>query len=291
MNIECVVDSRSELGEGALWDDRENCLWWVDIMGELIHRFDPQSGEDRIWKIGEPVSAMAVRERGGLIIATRSGFHAFDPATGEKSAIVDPEDKLPLNRFNDGGTDRQGRFWAGTMQMVGERQKVGSFYRLNPDMSCENILSDFWVTNGLAFSPDGRTMYCADTGTQVQTVWAFDYDTETGTPTNRRVFFETSAMAARPDGATVDADGCYWFAGIGGWNVVRLTPHGEIDRIIDLPVEKPTKPVFGGRNLDVLYVTSLSQGLNPERDQPQAGSLFAITGLGVNGIADTRFQG
>ncbi len=291
MKIECVVDSRSELGEGAVWDDREQCLWWVDIMGELVHRFDPETGTDKTWTVGEPVGSLAVREAGGLILATRTGFHEFDTKTGAKTAIVDPEADKPANRFNDGGTDRQGRFWAGTMQMEGERQQVGTFYRLDTDHTCQTVLTDFWVTNGLAFSPDGKTMYVADTGAQVRTVWAFDYDVETGTPSNRRVFFDTNGMDGRPDGATVDADGCYWYAGVGGWQVVRVTPAGKVDQIIEVPVEKPTKPVFGGKNLDVLYLTSLSQGLDPERDQPQAGSLFAISGLGVSGVPDARFNG
>ncbi len=291
INIECVVDSRSELGEGAVWDARDQCLWWVDIMGELVHRFDPETGEDQSWPVGEPVGCLAVREQGGLILATKTGFHAFDPATGQKTAIIDPEADAAVNRFNDGGTDRQGRFWAGTMQQTGERQQVGSFYRFDPDRSCQKMLSDFWVTNGTAFSPDGRTMYVADTGATVRTIWAFDYNTETGVPSNRRVFFDTHGTDSRPDGATVDADGGYWYAGVGGWQVVRITPEGKLDRVIEVPVEKPTKPMFGGKNLDVLYLTSLSQGLDPEREQPQAGSLFAITGLGVTGVPEARFAG
>jgi len=291
MNVECVVDSRSELGEGPVWDAQDQCLWWVDIMGELVHRFDPESGQDETWDIGEPVGCLAVRAQGGLVLATKTGFHAFDPKTGQKTALVDPEADRPANRFNDGGTDRQGRLWAGTMQQEGERQQVGSFYRLDPDHSCTPMMSDFWVTNGTAFSPDGKTMYVSDTGAAVRTIWAFDYDTETGTPSNRRVFFDTTGMDGRPDGGTVDADGCYWYAGVGGWQVVRLTPEGKVDRVIDLPVEKPTKPMFGGADLDVLYVTSLSLGLDPERPQPHAGSLFAITGTGTSGVPEVRFQG
>lgn len=291
IQIECVVDSRSELGEGAVWDAQDQCLWWVDIMGELVHRFYPETGKDESWRVGEPVGCLAVRASGGLVLATKTGFYTFDPETGGKTAIVDPEADAPINRFNDGGTDRQGRFWAGTMQQTGERKQVGSFYRLNPDFSCEKMLSDFWVTNGMAFSPDGRTMYAADTGAAVRTIWAFDYETETGVPSNRRVFFDTHGMKSRPDGGTVDADGCYWYAGVGGWQVVRITPDGKLDRVIDVPVEKPTKPMFGGKNLDVLYLTTLSQGLDPDREQPQAGSLFAITGLGVTGVPEVRFAG
>lgn len=291
MKIECVVDSRSELGEGAVWDARDQVLWWVDIMGEKIHRFDPASGRNDTWATGEPVGCLAPRAKGGLVIATKSGFHLFDTKTGTKTPISDPEANKPANRFNDGGTDRQGRFWAGTMQQEGVRQQVGTFYRLDPDHSVTTAMTDIWVTNGIAFSPDGKTMYASDTGAAVRAVWAFDYDTETGTPSNRRTHFDTHGMVSRPDGGTVDADGCYWFAGVGGWQVVRVTPAGTVDRIIDMPVEKPTKVMFGGTNLDTLYVTSLSQGLDPAREQPQAGSLFAITGLGVSGVPEVRFNG
>jgi len=188
MNIECVVDSKSELGEGAVWDAQDQCLWWVDIMGELVHRFDPVTGEDKTWPVGEPVGCLAVRQAGGLILATKT-------------------------------------------------------------------------------------------------------DTTTGEPSNKRVFFDTNGMNGRPDGGTVDADGCYWYAGVGGWEVVRITPEGKVDQVIEVPVEKPTKPMFGGKDLDVLYVTSLSQGLSPDREQPQAGSLFAITGHGALGVPEARFAG
>ena len=291
MNIECVVDSHSIVGEGALWDPSRNCLWWVDIMGELLHRYDPSSGANKSWEMGEPIGCLAVRASGGLMLATKSGFHAFDPETGAKTPVTDPEGDHPANRFNDGGTDRQGRFWAGTMQQSGERQQVGAFYRLDPDLTASKMMSDFWVTNGVAFSPDGKTMYASDTGAAVRTVWAFDYDTNTGTPSNKRVLIDTHGTNGRPDGGCVDADGCYWYANIGGWSVIRLTPEGVVDRVVDVPVEKPTKPMFGGENLDILYVTSLSEGLDPERPQPHAGGLFEITGLGITGVADVPFAG
>lgn len=291
IEITCVVDSRSELGEGAVWDVADQCLWWVDIMGHLIHRFDPETEVDKTWDVGEPVGCITVRQSGGLIIATKTGFYTFDPETNTKTAITDPEADKPANRFNDGGTDRQGRFWAGTMQQDGVRKPVGSFYRLDPDLSCQTMMGDITVTNGIAFSPDGTIMYAADTGADVRTVWAFDYDGETGTPSNRRVLIDTHGMSGRPDGGTIDAEGHYWYASVGGWQVIRVSPKGEIEMQIDLPVEKPTKVAFGGKNLDTLYVTSLSQGLDPDRPQPQAGSLFAITGLGIKGVPEVRFAG
>lgn len=286
-----VVDARAKLGEGAVWDEREKCLWWVDIMGHLIHRYDPVTGKDQIFDVKEPVGCLAVREDDGLVIATQSGFYFYYPETGQKSPIVDPEADKPNNRFNDGATDRVGRFWAGTMKFIGEREPVGCFYRLDHDLHCEEVIHDISVTNGLAFSPDGKTMYAADTDASVQTIWAFDYSEETGTPTNPRVFFDTSGIEGRPDGGTVDADGNYWFAAVGGWQVVQLSPEGKIMQQIDVPVEKPTKVAFGGLDMELLFVTSISDGIDTSRKQPKAGNLLLIEGLDARGIPDQRFLG
>ncbi|MCB1969108.1 MAG: SMP-30/gluconolactonase/LRE family protein [Geminicoccaceae bacterium] len=293
MNIDCVVDSRSKTGEGAVWDVGEQRLYWVDIPAGLIHRFDPSTGRNETRQIDEDAACLALRERGGLVIATRSGFHLFDFETGRKDAITDPEANRPESRFNDGTTDARGRFWAGTMKDRGEPVAAGRFYRLDPDHSCFAWRDNIWTTNGLAFSPDGRTMYFSDSNPAVRTIWACDYDLDDGMPHNERVFFDTRDVAGRPDGGTVDADGCYWMAGVSGWQIVRITPAGKVDRIIEMPVERPSKPMFGGAGLDTLYVTSIGNGLSEgsEERQPQAGGLFAISGLGVQGLPQTRFAG
>ena len=293
IGIECVVPSRSELGEGAVWDHRAGVLWWVDSNAGLVHCYDPASGDDRGWEWGEAVGCLAVRESGGLLLATRSGFHLFDPETGAREALADPEAELPGNRFNDGATDSRGRFWAGTIKDGGEPRRIGRFYRFDPDRSVSTHLHPAYTTNGQTFSPDGRTMYFSDSDIAVQTIWRCDYDPDRGMPGEPQVFFDAREVAGRPDGGTVDADGCYWMAGVSGWQVVRITPQGKVDRIVDMPVERPTKPMFGGPDLDVLYVTSIGSGLTPgsEARQPEAGSLFAIHGLGAVGIEQTRFAG
>lgn len=291
VNIECVAATRSQLGEGAVWDVEDARLWWVDILAGLIHRFDPETGVNETFDFAEPVGCLARAAQGGLIVAAKSGFYRFDPDTGQRTFLTDPEAHLPGNRFNDGTTDMQGRFWAGSMKDGGAPERQGSFYRLDPEGTVTRCLDRVYTTNGLAFSPDGRRMYFSDSNPAVRTIWTADYDTDSGTPGTPTVFFDTRQVAGRPDGGTVDADGCYWQAGISGWQIYRITPDGRVDRSIDLPVEKPTKPMFGGANLDTLYFTSLSQGLDPTRPQPEAGSLFAITGLGVTGVPQTRFAG
>lgn len=291
LSIDCVAPTRSLLGEGPVWDVEDARLWWVDIAAGLIHRFDPATGANESFDFGEPVGCVARRRGGGLVLAATSGFYTFDPDSATRTPLVDPEAHLPQNRFNDGTTDRQGRFWAGSMSTAGDPTPRGSFYRLDPDGTVTQWRGGIQTTNGLAFSPDGRRMYFSDSAPSVRTIWAADYDPDTGTPGAPQVFFDTRQVAGRPDGGTVDADGCYWQAGISGWQIYRITPEGRLDRTIDVPVEKPTKPMFGGAGLDTLYVTSLGQGLDPSRPQPEAGSLFAITGLGVTGVPQTRFAG
>lgn len=291
IEISCVADTHSQIGEGPVWDDRLQCLWWVDIAQGLIHQFDPATGVNAAHPYGEPVGCVAMRENHGLVVAARSGFWVFDPETGARAPIHDPEAHLPGNRFNDGATDAQGRFWAGTMKDGGTPEPVGSFYRLDRDGTVTLWKSGFHITNGLAFSPDGRRMYFSDSHAKVRRIWRCDYDSATGTPGTPEVFFDTNTVAGRPDGGTVDAEGCYWQAGISGWQVYRISPEGKVLLTIDMPVEKPSKPMFGGPQLDVLYVTSLGVGLTEGRAQPQAGGLFAITGHGVKGLAQTRYPG
>jgi len=292
VQVDCVLDARAALGEAPLWCEREQVLWWADIEGRALHRFDPSDGSDRAWPLPSRIGCFCLRERGGMVVALEDGFHFFDPETGALEAIVDPEADRPGNRFNDGATDPGGRFVAGTMPM-GPREPVAALYRLWPDRRCERLFDGLTVTNGCAFAPDGRVFYFSDSESSVRTIWACDHDPATGALTNRRVFVDTHGLAGRPDGGTVDAHGCYWMAGVGGWQLVRFTPKGEVDRFVDLPVEKPTKVAFGGRNLDVLYVTSIRMGLSPESAarQPGAGGILALRLPGISGWAQPRFAG
>jgi L-arabinonolactonase len=288
-DVTCALPAGALLGEGALWDPGEQRLYWVDIKRQEVHRFDPARGHDERWVVPEAVGCLAVRAAGGLVVALRSGFHSFDPSTGRTVPLATPEPERTDNRFNDGKTDRQGRFWAGSMHDP-ETKPTGSLYRLDGDLSCHRLLDGLVVPNALCWSPDSRTMYQADSSRG--TVWAWDFDATGGGIANRRTFVEIPASEGGPDGATVDADGFVWLAHWGGGRLSRFDPAGRLERVVPLPVQRPTCPAFGGPGLDVLYVTSASIGLSTEERtrQPWAGSILAID-AGVRGLPEARFRG
>ena len=289
MQIECVTRTPALLGESPVWSVAEQALFWVDITGRKLHRFDPATGIDRDWPLPEEIGCVSPRRGGGVIVGLRHGIAFFDPSDGTLERLADPEADLPDNRFNDGTTDPAGRLWAGTMNMdMQAPMPRGTFYRFDTDRSCHPFFDRVFVSNGLAFSPDGRTMYLADTNAGVRTVWACDYDLDDGVPTNRRVFADTRDLPGRPDGGSCDADGCYWMAAIDGGQIIRFTPKGVIDRVIDLPIKTPTKAAFGGAKLDTLYVTSLQRAGRSDLGR-DVGHLFAIHGVGIAGFEIAPF--
>lgn len=290
VEIALAQDARAAIGEGLIWDALEQALFWVDIPAGRLHRLDPATGAARHWDLGEPLGSAFLCRQGGMLLALRSGLVRLDPATGATRRLLAPEPDRPRNRPNDAAVDAAGRLWLGTMKADPPAEPTGAFYRIDPHRGCRRVLDGFWTTNGLAFSPDQRTLYLSDSHPSVRTIWAFDHDPDSGRIGGRRVFFDSRAVAGRPDGATVDADGCYWMAGVGGWQLVRLTPAGRIDRIVELPVERPSRPAFGGPGLDTLYVTSIGSGLTPgsEPRQPWAGGVLAVHGLGVRGLPMPR---
>lgn len=290
--VDCVLDAKVLVGEGAMWDEREQRLWWVDIDGRALHCFDPATGDDVTWAMPSRIGCFVFRETGGLVVALEDGFHFFDPESGAFAPIHDPEPDKPQNRFNDGTPDPAGRFLAGTMPL-GERLPVAAIWRLGNDLQVDKLVDGLRVANGMAFSPDGKLFYWSDSDASVQTIWRAAYDVDSGRLGERTVFAKTHDLAGRPDGGTIDADGCYWMAGVGGWQLVRFTPKGQVDRIIDMPVEKPSKIAFGGADLSTLFVTTIggSQSPGTEARQPHAGGLFALEVPGVQGLPVSRFQG
>ena len=290
--IDCVVGADARLGESPVWDSEREVLWWVDINGAAIHCYDPVRDQDDASVVSLKPAALAVRDRGGLVVATDDGFCAFAPTDGQLAPLApDPEPDLPRNRLNDSRCDRVGRFWAGSMHdPTSAKIAAGRLHRLDPDLGVSTFFRGLGVSNGLAFSPDGRTMYHADTW--AETVWAYDYDPDEGVPTKKRVFAEFFDLSGRPDGAAVDESGCYWVALARGGQIARLSPRGDLDRLVPFPVSAPTMPAFGGSGLDTMYVTSMGSGSVPEDVARPGldGGLFAFD-PGCAGLPEPTFAG
>lgn len=290
MRIEIVADVKTTLGEGPLWDIEQQRLYWIDSFDGRILRCTEDGRELRAWDVGQKVGSMALRKNGDhALVALQNGIHNLDMTTGNLEPIVDPEPNLPDNRLNDGKVDRQGRFVFGSMDTL-EESASGKLYRLDPDLSLHVLDEGIICSNGPCWSPDGRTLYFTDTWTAEQ--WVYDYDTATGAASNRRSLnrIDTTGGGAA-DGATVDAEGCLWQALVYAGKLVRYTPAGEVDRVIDMPVKKVTSVMFGGPELNVLYVTSMARPPLPRfpSDGQLRGALFAVHDLGVRGVPERRF--
>lgn len=294
-SADLVLDSRCGTGESPLWSPAEQALYWVDIPAARLHRWHAPSGQTRHWQAPEMLACVARLADGqGFIAGLESGLFSLrieadaDSLQAERLAPV--QHARTGMRFNDGRCDRQGRFWAGTMVMdMGANLPVGALYRYDNTQGLLPVLRGLTVPNGLGFSPDGRTMYLSDSHPSVQAIWAFDYDTDTGTPHNRRLFVDMRDHPGRPDGAAVDADGCYWICGNDAGLVHRFTPAGRLDRSLAVPVKKPAMCAFGGPGLDTLYVTSIRPAGVDLSDQPLAGGVFALH-PGVTGLPEPHYQ-
>jgi sugar lactone lactonase YvrE len=287
--ITCVLDAKASIGENPVWSMEEKSLYWLDTTLKAIHRFDPKSGVNRTWKMPDLVCSFALRESGGLIVALGAGVYLVDLEAMSIETIEEEVTDKTQTRLNDGRCDRAGQFWVGAMDLEKHR-RIASLYRVDPDLSIHKVIDELIVSNGLAWSPDGCTMYHSDSRQNI--IWSYDFGLETGVPGNRRVFAETNPDEGLPDGAAVDAEGCYWSAGVRGGRVTRYTPDGRIDRVIKLPVSLPSMCAFGGENLDILYVTSAREFLSESEllKEPLAGGIFAID-VGVKGVPEPYFKG
>ncbi|MDP9882023.1 sugar lactone lactonase YvrE [Variovorax boronicumulans] len=296
MQAELVLDARNGTGESPVWLAAQQALYWVDIPARTLNRWHASEGHAQ-WRADEMIACIAPRAArpGEWIAGMESGLFSLRPRTDGSLAatpLAPVAHAAPGMRFNDGRCDRQGRFWAGTMLLdMAAGARVGRLYRHGPsDDGATLQLDDLIVPNGLAFSPDGRTMYLSDSHPSVQAVWAFDYDTDTGTPSNRRLFVDMNPLPGRPDGAAMDVDGCYWICGNDAGLVHRFTPDGRLDRSLAVPVKKPAMCAFGGPTLDTLFVTSIRPGGIDLSDQPLAGGVFALR-PGVAGVPEPAFGG
>lgn len=291
IRIEQIGNGRYLLGEGPLWDTRENVLYWVDVIGCSIWRHVPGTDEFTQWKTPDLVSSIALRENGGALVTLVNGFYAFDFETGKCTPIgKEIEDGEPT-RFNDGKVDRRGRYIAGTMDND-IKEPLGSLYSLGADQTATKLDSQIICSNGPCWSLDNKTLYFTDT--MRRAIFAYDYDIDNGTVGPRRVFADLRALGleSAPDGCTVDEEGYLWSAQCLAGKIARIAPNGTLDRLINMPVKYVTSVMFGGKNLDTLYVTSLNIPLNGNPPQEsKAGGLFAVHGLGVRGVPEPRYAG
>ena len=294
---ELIVDAQNATGESPVWVASEQALYWVDIPNRQLLRWKASDASVTRWT-GDQMIACIARRQGDTnrwVAGLEDGFYDVIPQNdGTLSAIrlAGVEHGAASMRFNDGRCDRQGRFWAGTMVMdMAAGIPAGALYRLDgqaTDGSLAVQLTDFIVPNGLGFSPDGRTMYLSDSHPSVQRIWAFDYDIDSGTPSNQRLFVDMNQYPGRPDGAAVDVDGCYWICGNDAGLIHRFTPDGRLDRSLEVPVKKPAMCAFGGSRLDTLFVTSIRPG-GDLTDQPLAGGVFALQ-PGVTGLEEATLR-
>jgi len=282
-DIRVAVASPSLLGESPMWHPREQVLYYCDIPGKRLNRFDPASGALSHWDFDTEPGSIAPRIDGSLLVAMRDGIFSFDPASGEREKLADAPYDPAHERFNDGKADPQGRFWVGTIYEPRD-PAVAALYCFSDD-KLERRAEKITVSNGLAWSPDGRTMYWSDT--KAHEVYAFDFDPASGELSRRRLFAGFPVKAAnqdlavyggRPDGAAVDTEGCYWVAMFEGQRLLRLSPRGELIREVRLPVRCATMPCFGGADLKTIYLTTAREKRPVEElaRQPHAGCVLSL---------------
>lgn len=305
----CLWQADAYVGEGTIWDDRDGCLYWVDINPEspTVNWFELATGRKRTWVAPMWLSALAIRAAGGFIASAEQGLAFIEPARGKFTLFTDPRADPATTRYNDGGTDRQGRYWAGTCDVAqvaaststeDKESSVGDFggrhsgelFMVDASLAVSTAVRGLVTANGPVFSPDGRTMYLNDT--MPQETWAYDVAAD-GTVGNRRLFRRYGPDDGYPDGMAVDVEGGLWIAFYEGWNLRRFAPDGTLLETRRLPVRQGLRPAFGGEGHSRLFLMSGSIALGEagRREQPLAGSLFEIHDPGVCGVPPVPFRG
>lgn len=284
-----VIDARAELGEGPIWDSEQQVLYWVDILGNNLHIYDPEHNVDRIISIGQKISTVVPYSMGRVALTTENGFFSLELDNGKLTPIADPELESPNNRFNDGKCDAAGRFWAGTMSMDGS-ERSGSLYCLDLDGSVKKVLGDVDCSNGIAWSLDNKKMYYIDSG--AKHVVAFDYDIESAELSNRSIIIDLASENVYPDGMTIDAEGMIWVALWDGYRVNRWNPAtGELLDTIAVPTGKVSACAFGGPDLDELYITTARENMSALQleNEPIAGGVFCVK-TAVKGVRSHAYH-
>jgi L-arabinonolactonase len=288
VKISQIDTHRCIIGEGPVWDVAEQTLYFIDILGKKVLRFDPATGSTRQWDVPDVIGSMALRAGGGAVVALATGVHTLDFDSGECAMLATSPDLNDMVQLADGKVDRRGRFIVGSSDRAMEKAR-GKLYVLDGDNILREIDDGLIISNGPCWSPDDKILYHSDSIRN--TVFAYDYDIETGTAANRRAWASTEDLGGIPDGATIDTDGCMWMAICEGQKVVQFRPDGALERVIDMPVKCPASVMFGGAGLDQLYVTSLSPAFLGREAAPLDGCTFVIEGLGVTGLPEPRYAG
>lgn len=286
--IRRIADTTDLLGESPVWDERSGRLFWIDALAGLVRILDLASGARSDITLESPLGSMVLAGEGRAIVALKTEIVELDLASGQVSPIAAIEADHPFLRLNDGKVDRQGRFVVGTMltsRTPGE-PIAGGIFRLETDRTLTRLADGLAVANGPCFSRDGQTMYIADSPNRRMWRYAYGGDAPMAEPA---LFLDTEALQSGIDGATVDAEGFVWGALVRTGKVARFSPDGRLDRTIDMPVSHPTSLAFGGPDLDILFVTSLSRSTNLAASEAEAGGIFAVEGLGVTGLPCDRF--
>ena len=285
--LEHLLSVRNMLGEGPMWSEAEQALYWVDIISKFYQRLDPATGAYETFPVGVEIGVMAERAAGGLVMATKQGFAFWNSQEKRLEPIGNPEEGRPYMRFNDGAVDCRGRFWAGSMGGDGPN---GTLYRLDPDGSIHSMITGVTTPNGIGWSPDNQTMYFTDS--PLRTIYAYDFDADSGEISGKRVLVSTPDEHYEPDGLTVDSEGYLWSACWNGARILRYDPQGQLERVIDVPALRVTCCTFGGPELDELYITSSRADLSAEElaSYPFSGDLFHLN-MGIKGLSRFRFAG
>lgn len=289
-SVASLLDTTYQLAECPTWDERTGRLFWADIQGRAIHAMDWQSREITSWQFENEVGSFGLTEDGRLVVAVWDKIILFDPKSGNRELLAEIEANLPQTRLNDGKIGPDGAFWVGTMDTSSPREPIASLYRVSGTGEVDEIREGLQVSNGLAWSPDGTTMYHADSSPGW--IEAYSFDPETGEIGSKMLFAQQTNETGRPDGATVDSDGNYWSAGVSAGLVNCFAPDGSLKTVIKIPAPKPTMPCFCGPELDQLVVTSLKPPADPDASEPDhlSGGLFLISGHGAKGLPTYRFK-
>jgi L-arabinonolactonase len=285
MRITRVATVACRLGEGPVWDARDQVLWFVDIFGRHVHRHSPGDGATRSWRMPANVGAVTPCCDRGALVALPDGVYVLDLQSATTTPVAVVDDLPPGVVLNDGKVDRRGRFVVGTIDTK-IAAPLGQFLSLEAG-DLRVIADGFTVGNGPCWSPDDRTLYLADSF--AHRIYAYDYDIETGDVGDRRVFAETEELGGIPDGATVDEDGTVWVAICEGGKVVAFGPDGRLRRVIEMPVSHPSSVTFGGPDLDLLYVTSIDPAVLGKEPEPGGGMTYVIEDVGARGLEETRY--